>query len=98
MCVFTIARWAWFSEGWATALNPDSSKLLFGCGTIDFAGSGVVHVCGGFAALVFCIFIGPRAGRYVNGRVSHYIWQQCLILYMYGTMRCYVHKTNAMQA
>ena len=73
MCVLTIARWAWFSEGWATALNPDSSKLLFGCGTIDFAGSGVVHVCGGFAALVFCIFIGPRTGRYVNGRVSDYM-------------------------
>jgi ammonia channel protein AmtB len=64
------ARWAWYPNGWATALNSDSSNLLFGCGTIDFAGSGVVHVCGGFAALVFCIFIGPRAGRYVNGRVS----------------------------
>jgi ammonium transporter, Amt family len=33
-----------------------------GCGVLDFAGSGVVHVTGGFMALIGCVLIGPRDG------------------------------------
>jgi ammonia channel protein AmtB len=89
--LLTAARWAWYPNGWATALNADSSNLLFGCGTIDFAGSGVVHVCGGFAALVFCIFIGPRAGRYVNGRVSD---QVIITASFFNHTSLYVHNVS----
>ena len=35
-----------------------------GHGHVDFAGSSVVHLCGGVQALVLAKMIGPRAGKY----------------------------------
>jgi Amt family ammonium transporter len=48
--------WMWGS-GW-----------LFDMGFKDFAGSVVVHTVGGFAGLAGAIALGPRIGRYVNGK------------------------------
>jgi Amt family ammonium transporter len=50
-------HWIW-GGGW-----------LAGLGMWDFAGSTVVHSIGGWCALMGAAFLGPRLGRYVDGRV-----------------------------
>ncbi|KAJ0435207.1 putative ammonium transporter AmtB-like domain, ammonium/urea transporter [Helianthus annuus] len=56
-----VAHWVWSSNGW---LNPASTSLLFGSGSIDFAGSGVVHLVGGIAGLWGVLIEWPRVGRF----------------------------------
>ena len=46
-------HWAWSSDGWLTQIGP---------GFADYAGSGVVHMIGGFLALAGAIVVGPRKG------------------------------------
>jgi Amt family ammonium transporter len=50
--------WQWQGSGWLTEI-----------GFIDFAGSSIVHSVGGWAALVAAFMVGPRIGKYVNGKV-----------------------------
>ena len=62
-----VAHWGWGGNGWASAWCGNIADCaLFGVGTIDFAGSGVVHMTGGVAALIAAVFIGPRHGRFVK--------------------------------
>ncbi len=49
-------HWVW-GGGWL-------SKLPFGVGAVDFAGSGVVHAVGGIIALIGAIMLGPRTEKY----------------------------------
>ena len=48
-----VTHWVWSGQGW-----------LGDQGFIDFAGSGVVHMVGGFAALAGVQIVGPRIGKY----------------------------------
>jgi len=52
-----VAAWCWRDAGWLkkAAHDEDTSK-----GFVDFAGSGVVHMVGGCAGLVFSTMMGPR--------------------------------------
>ena len=57
--IYPIAGgWQWQGSGWLTEL-----------GFIDFAGSSIVHAVGGFAALVAAYMVGPRIGKYIDGKV-----------------------------
>lgn len=60
-----IAHAIWSQNGFLhyTIENP-----LFGVGMIDFAGSGVVHVTGGFTALIATKLLGARKGRFHDER------------------------------
>merc|ERR1719469_1657641 len=55
-----VAHWVWDVNGCLSILNDDA---IMG-GVIDFAGSGVVHMTGGWAALVGAKVLGPRSGRF----------------------------------
>ena len=44
--------------------------FLEAAGFSDFAGSGVVHLCGAAAALAGVILLGARKGKYVNGKIN----------------------------
>ncbi len=41
-------------------------------GFIDFAGSSLVHSVGGWGALAGIILLGPRIGKYVDGKVNDF--------------------------
>lgn len=58
----TVSHWLWSEYGWLS--YGKLSGRLFGSGAFDLAGSGVVHVTGGAAALIAVILVGPRVGRY----------------------------------
>jgi len=51
------AHWMWDENGW-----------LYKGGAMDFAGSSVVHMAGGAAALAATLVLGPRHGKYDGSR------------------------------
>ncbi|HBE44165.1 MAG TPA: ammonium transporter [Deltaproteobacteria bacterium] len=54
------ANWVW-GGGW---LSQIGKNFGLGHGTLDFAGSSVVHMTGGVAALAGAMVLGPRLGKY----------------------------------
>ena len=62
-CIY--ANWVW-GGGW---LAQAGKNWNLGHGAVDFAGSGVVHAMGGVIGLAGAIIIGPRIGKYVDGKI-----------------------------
>jgi Amt family ammonium transporter len=59
------ANWVW-GGGWLSQLGKNFGLAH---GTLDFAGSSVVHMTGGMAALAGAIVLGPRLGKFrADGR------------------------------
>ena len=54
------ANWVW-GGGWLASIGQNFG---LGHGCVDFAGSSVVHMTGGLAALAGAIVIGPRLGKF----------------------------------
>src|SRR5512143_2052504 len=57
-------NWVW-GGGWLSQLGK---MFGLGHGHVDFAGSSVVHMTGGVAALAGALVIGPRLGKYKDGK------------------------------
>ncbi|MEM9514231.1 MAG: ammonium transporter [Actinomycetota bacterium] len=55
-----VVHWTW-GGGWIASWNFGDAVFS------DFAGSGVVHMTGGIAALMGAFFVGARRGRYSEG-------------------------------
>jgi Amt family ammonium transporter len=58
--IYPIAgSWKWNANGWLNQL-----------GFIDFAGSTLVHSVGAWSGLVGAMILGPRIGKYVDGKAQ----------------------------
>ena len=79
-----VAHWIWTEEGWASSSSSNPAPL-FGVGALDFAGVFVVHVVGGAAALIGCILVGARQGRFVKQRASKVVKQNA-VFQVLGTL------------
>ncbi|CAM9692436.1 unnamed protein product [Scytosiphon promiscuus] len=60
-----LAHAVWSEEGWASSKREDP---LFGCGVVDFAGSGVVHMLGGGIGLFITKRVKSRGGRFFDAK------------------------------
>lgn len=65
-----VCHWVWSPIGWLKNAEATAGAAMHGVKFIDFAGAGVVHLTGGIAALLGAYFIGPRIGRYKDGKVQ----------------------------
>jgi Amt family ammonium transporter len=75
------ANWVW-GGGWLSQLGVNFG---LGHGHVDFAGSSVVHLCGGVIAIVLAKMIGPRAGKYTPDGKIHPIAPHSIPQVMLGT-------------
>ena len=64
-----FGNWVW-GGGWLATLG---ANFGIGHGHVDFAGSSVVHLVGGVAALAGALVLGPRTGKYNKDGTSNAI-------------------------
>ncbi len=77
-----VVHWMWSSTGWLSPFN-DNISVING-GGIDFAGSGVVHMVGGFSGLCGAILLGPRHLRFDTRKKASNSCMHLKHLFTYG--------------
>lgn len=60
-----VAHSVWSNNGFLSITN---ASPFLGIGSVDFAGSGVVHLTGGTTALFATMVLGPRRGRFYDSQ------------------------------
>jgi ammonium transporter, Amt family len=73
--------WMW-GGGWLASLGINCG---LGHGAVDYAGSSVVHLQGGCLALILCMMIGPRIGKYDDEGFPRPIFGHHMPMVMFGT-------------
>jgi len=76
-----VVHWVWHSEGWASAFNSDADNPI-----IDFAGSGVVHMVGGWSGLMGAWIVGPRKGRFEKAEDAVDFTTHSIPMQAFGTL------------
>ena len=76
-----FGNWVW-GGGWLAQLGINNG---LGHGHVDFAGSSVVHMCGGMIALAGALIIGPRLGKFGPDGKPRPIPGHNLVYVMLGT-------------
>lgn len=52
-----VSHWVWYDHGWLQRM-----------GYVDYAGSGAIHAFSGACSFVAAAMLGPRIGRFTNGK------------------------------
>ncbi|CAD6185075.1 unnamed protein product [Caenorhabditis auriculariae] len=56
-----LTHWGWHPQGWMLqGITSGIIKTTY----LDFAGAGVVHLCGGSISFVAALIMGPRIGKF----------------------------------
>jgi len=76
-----FGNWVW-GGGWLAQLG---ANFGLGHGHVDFAGSSVVHQCGGMIALAGAVVLGPRLGKFGRNGKARPIPAHDLPMVMLGT-------------
>ena len=66
-----VGHWAWANSDDLFG-GDGSTGWLYDAGFIDFAGSTIVHSTGGWIGLAIILIIGPRTGRFVEGKTRKF--------------------------
>lgn len=76
-----FGNWVW-GGGWLAMLGQN---FHLGHGHVDFAGSSVVHMCGGVIALVGAWIVGPRLGKFNKDGTANVIPGHSIPMAVIGT-------------
>ncbi len=66
-----VGHWAWANSDDMFG-GDGTTGWLYNLGFIDFAGSTIVHSTGGWIGLSIILIIGPRSGRFIEGKVRKF--------------------------
>ena len=66
-----VGHWAWANSDDMFG-GDGSTGWLYNLGFTDFAGSTIVHSTGGWIGLAIILIIGPRTGRFIDGKARKF--------------------------